>query len=99
MPYFQKAGFAARVVLNYRGDYRLVLEYFRGTDVYVADRTTMDVNASYEFNGLIAQPTLLVQVDNLINEPEIQYGGGNEDRLLFHNLSGRTVPLGLSMEL
>jgi TonB-dependent receptor len=99
VPYFQKAGFEARVALNYRGDYLLALEDFRVNDTYVADRTTVDINASYEFDGLIGQPTLLVQVENLTNEPEVQYGGGNEDRLLFHYLSGRTVGVGLSVQL
>ena len=99
VPYFQKAGFEARVALNYRGDYLLALEDFRVNDVYVDDRTTVDVNASYEFDGLPVQPTLLVQVENLTNEPEVQYGGGNEDRLLFHYLSGRTVTFGLSVQL
>ena len=41
----------------------------------------------------------MVQVENLTNEPEVEYAGGNEDHLSFHYLSGRTVSVGLSMEL
>jgi len=97
-PYFQKAGFEARVAVNYRGDYLLALDDAAVNDTYVDDRTTVDVNASYQFEELLAQPTLMVQVENVTNAPEIEYAGGNEDRLSFHYLSGRTVSVGLSAE-
>jgi TonB-dependent receptor len=98
VPYFQKAGFEARVAVNYRGDYLLSLDDAAVNDTWVDDRTTVDVNASYQFEGLLAQPTLMVQVENVTNAPEIEYAGGDEDRLSFHYLSGRTVSLGLSAE-
>jgi TonB-dependent receptor len=98
VPYFQKAGFEARVAVNYRGDYLLALEDSPVNDTYVADRTTVDVNAKYEFADLPGQPTLLFQAENVTNEPEVEYAGGNEDRLLFHYLSGRTIGVGLSVE-
>ena len=98
VPYFQKAGFEARVAVNYRGDYLLSLADAAVNDTWVDDRTTVDVNASYQFESLLAQPTLMVQVENVTNAPEIEYAGGDEDRLSFHYLSGRTVSLGLSAE-
>jgi TonB-dependent receptor len=98
VPYYQKAGFELRVAVNYRGEYLLSLAESRVNDTYVADRTTVDVNAKYEFTDLPGQPTLLFQAENVTNEPEVEYAGGNEDRLLFHYLSGRTVGFGVSVE-
>jgi TonB-dependent receptor len=99
VPYFQKGGFQARLAVNFRGDYLLALDDAQVNDTYVDDRTTVDINTSYQFEGLLAQPTLMLQVENLTNAPEIEYAGGREDRLSFHYLSGRTVSLGLSVEL
>ena len=96
VPYFQKAGFEARVALNYRGDYLLALDDTRINDTYVAERTTVDINASYAFEGLLGEPTLLFQVENVTNEPEVEYAGGNTSRLVGHYLSGRTVTVGVS---
>jgi len=62
----------------------------------VDDRTTVDVTTRYQFVGLLAQPTLMVQVNNATNEPEVSYTG-QEDRLRSHYLSGRTVTLALSV--
>jgi len=98
VPYYQKGGFELRVAVNYRGEYLLSLAESRVNDTYVADRTTVDVNAKYEFTDLPGQPTLLFQAENVTNEPEVEYAGGNEDRLLFHYLSGRTVGFGVSVE-
>jgi TonB-dependent receptor len=98
VPYYQKAGFELRVAVNYRGEYLLSLAESQVNDTYVADRTTVDVNAKYEFTDLPGQPTLLFQAENVTNEPEVEYAGGNEDRLLFHYLSGRTVGFGVSVE-
>jgi hypothetical protein len=41
----------------------------------------------------------MVQVENLTNAAEVEYAGGNEDNLSFHYLSGRTVSVGVSVEL
>ncbi|NBB88030.1 MAG: TonB-dependent receptor [Bacteroidetes bacterium] len=98
IPYFQKSGFEARVAFNYRGDYLLGVSNSPLLDAYVDDRTTVDVTARYQFVGLLAQPTLMVQVNNATNEPEVSYTG-QEDRLRSHYLSGRTVTLGLSVNL
>ena len=99
VPYFQQGGFQARLAINYRGEYLLGLDDTPVNDTYVDDRTTVDVNTSYQFENLLAEPTLMLQIENLTNAPEIEYAGGNEDRLSFHYLSGRTVSLGLSVEL
>ncbi|PQJ34908.1 TonB-dependent receptor [Salinibacter sp. 10B] len=98
VPYFQKGGFEARVAINYRGDYLLSLSEFAVNDTYVAERTTVDFNASYQLEGLIGNPELLVQVENVTNEPEVEYAGGDTNRLSSHYLSGRAVAIGLSME-
>jgi len=98
IPYFQKQGFEARVAFNYRGDYLRGVSNTSLLDPYVDDRTTVDVTARYQFVGLLAQPTLMVQVNNATNEPEVSYTG-REDRLRSHYLSGRTVTLGLSVSL
>jgi len=96
IPYFQKSGFEARVAFNYRGDYLLGVSNSPLLDAYVDDRTTVDVTTRYQFVGLLAQPTLMVQVNNATNEPEVSYTG-QEDRLRSHYLSGRTVTLALSV--
>ncbi len=97
-PYFQKGGFEARVAVNFRGDYLLALEDEPANDVWVKDRTTVDINTSYQFAGLLGKPELMFQVENATDAPEVEYAGGNEDRLNFHYLSGRTVTLGLSAQ-
>jgi len=96
IPYFQKSGFEARVAFNYRGDYLLGVSNSPLLDAYVDDRTTVDVTTRYQFAGLLAEPTLMVQVNNATNEPEVSYTG-QEDRLRSHYLSGRTVTLALSV--
>ncbi|WP_263820825.1 hypothetical protein [Salinibacter sp.] len=98
VPYFQKGGFEARVAVNFRGDYLLALEDEPANDVWVKDRTTVDINTSYQFAGLLGKPELMFQVENATDAPEVEYAGGNEDRLNFHYLSGRTVTLGLSAQ-
>lgn len=95
IPYFQKAGFEARVAVNYRGDYLLGLDDSPVEDTYVDDRTTVDVNARYKFDGLLAEPELIMQVENVTNAAEVEYAGV-EDNLEYHFLSGRTLTIGLS---
>ncbi len=95
IPYFQKSGFEARVAINYRGDYLLGLDDAPIEDTYVDDRTTVDVNARYKFSGLLAEPELIMQVENVTNAAEVEYAGV-ADNLEYHFLSGRTVTIGLS---
>lgn len=98
IPYFQKQGFEARVAWNYRGSFLEDLGDIPAEDEYVSDRTTVDVDASYQFAGLFGQPEFFVQVENLTDAPEVFYDGQPE-HLAFHYLSGRTVTLGLSVNL
>jgi len=99
VPYFQSSGFEARVAINYQGEY---LEDIDGSstleDEYFASRTTVDVNTTYQFDALPGQPELLLQVENFTNEPEVVRTGVARN-LNFHYLSGRTVTLGLSLNL
>jgi TonB-dependent receptor len=99
VPYFQSSGFEARVAINYQGEY---LEQIDGSspleDEYVGSRTTVDVNTTYQFDALPGQPELLLQVENFTNEPEV-IETGVANNLNFHYLSGRTVTLGLSVNL
>jgi TonB-dependent receptor len=99
VPYFQSSGFEARVAINYQGEY---LEQIDGSspleDEYVGARTTVDVNTTYQFDTLPGQPELLLQVENFTNEPEV-IETGVANNLNFHYLSGRTVTLGLSLNL
>lgn len=48
-------------------------------------------------SGPAALPELVLQVENLTDEPEVEYAR-QEDRLVFHFLSGRTITVGLSTE-
>lgn len=95
IPYFQQAGFEARVAVNYQGDYLASLDDVPAEDTYVDDRTTVDVNARYQIENLFGDPEFLVQVENLMNVAEVEYDG-QEDHLAYHYLSGRTVTIGFS---
>jgi TonB-dependent receptor len=97
IPYFQQGGFEARVAVNFQGEYLAGLDDTPAEDTYVDDRTTVDVNASYQAEGILGQPELLVQVENLTNAPEVEYAG-QPGHLAYHYLSGRTVTVGLSTE-
>ena len=98
IPYFQKQGFEVRVAWNYRGEFLSDLGDIPAEDEYVDDRTTVDVNARYQFSSLLGRPELMVQVENLTDAPEVFYDG-QPNNLAFHYLSGRTVTLGLSVNL
>ena len=98
VPYLQTGGFEARVAINYQGEY---LDDIDGgsplEDEYVGERTTVDVNATYQFETVPGAPELVLQVENVTNEPEVTRAG-RAGRLGFHYLSGRTVTVGLSTE-
>ena len=98
IPYLQTGGFEARVAINYQGEY---LEDIDGSspleDEYVGDRTTVDLNATYQFQTVLGEPELLLQVQNITNEPEV-FQTGRASRLGFHYLSGRTLTVGVSTE-
>ncbi|WP_263788073.1 TonB-dependent receptor [Salinibacter grassmerensis] len=98
IPYIQTGGFEARVAVNYQGDY---LEDIDGSspleDEYVGDRTTVDVNATYQFQRVLGKPELILQVQNITNDPEV-FQTGQTKRLGFHYLSGRTLTVGISTE-
>jgi TonB-dependent receptor len=98
IPYIQTGGFEARVAINYQGEY---LEDIDGSspleDEYVGDRTTVDINATYQFQTVLGEPELLLQVENITNEPEV-FQTGRASRLGFHYLSGRTLTVGVSTE-
>ena len=98
IPYVQTGGFEARVAINYQGEY---LEGIDGSspleDEYVGDRTTVDINATYQFQSVLGEPELLLQVQNITNEPEV-FQTGRAKNLGFHYRSGRTVTVGLSTE-
>jgi len=97
-PYYQAGGFEGRVAINYRDDYLVNIDDDGPLeDTFVDDRTTVDINARYEFADLLGQPTVMFQVENATNEPEVEYEG-RENALGFHFLSGRTFTLGLSAQ-
>jgi TonB-dependent receptor len=98
VPYFQKQGFELRVAWNYRGEFLSDLGDIPAEDEYVDNRTTVDVNARYQFTSLLGRPELVVQVENLTDAAEVFYDG-QPNNLAFHYLSGRTVTLGLSVNL
>ena len=70
---------------------------FELEDEYVGDRTTVDINATYQFQTVLGEPELLLQVENFTNEPEV-FQTGRASRLGFHYLSGRTLTVGVSTE-
>lgn len=98
VPFFQKSGFEVRAALNYQGDYLEDLGDSSESDAYIDDRTTVDLTANYSFTGLLGEPELFLQIENLTNEPEVTYAG-QESSLGFHYLSGTTTTVGLSVQL
>jgi TonB-dependent receptor len=98
VPYVQTGGFEARVAINYQGEY---LDDIDGSspleDEYVGERTTVDLNATYQFQTVLGEPELLLQVQNITNEPEV-FQTGQANTLGFHYRSGRTLTIGLSTE-
>ncbi len=98
IPYIQTGGFEGRVAINYQGEY---LDQIDGSspleDEYIGERTTVDMNVTYQFENTLARPELLLQVENITNAPEVIEVGPSRT-LNFHYLSGRTVTVGLSTE-
>ncbi|MEF8796645.1 MAG: TonB-dependent receptor [Salinivenus sp.] len=98
IPYLQTGGFEARVAINYQGGY---LDQIDGSspleDEFIGERTTVDVNATYQFESLLGEPELLLQVENITNQPEVTEVGPSR-ALNYHYLSGRTVTVGLTTE-
>lgn len=96
--YFEKWGFSARVASRYRSDFLAEVEGF-GADreyKYARGERLTDLQLGYEFQqGALKGLSFLLQVNNLNNEPYIEYevGTGRDTKL---DEYGRTVLFGVN---
>jgi iron complex outermembrane recepter protein len=96
--YYEKFGFSARVASRKRGEFIAEIEGF-GADrefKYARGETLTDLQLGYEFQtGMLKGLNLLLQVNNLDNEPYREYdaGSGRDTKL---DEYGRTILFGVS---
>jgi len=89
--YYERGRLSARVAYNYRDTY--LLEQFGPADnaIYVEGHGRIDVSASYRLaEGL----SLTANLANLTEEGRYEYST-QPDRVMLHQLEGRTISLGL----
>lgn len=96
IPYYQRAGFEARMALSYQSAFLASVGDEAFTDEYVDERLTLDLTGSYSFYGDRLQ--VQAQLRNLTNETERFYQG-TRDRRLAHIETGRSYSLGLTVNL
>ena len=96
--YYEKYGFGARIATRYRSEYIGEVTNFaneRGLRYVDADMIT-DAQLSYMFSeGMLEGLQLLVQVNNLTNEPYIAYSV-NKSRLMDYQEYGTQYLLGVN---
>ncbi len=96
VPYYQIGPVEVRYALNYQSEFLDEVGSEAFEDFYGDERLTMDLSGRYEFaNGRVQ---LNAYVRNLTNEAVIEYQG-RSNRRSYHELTGRTFELGLSVQL
>lgn len=98
--YYERYGFSARISQRKRSDFRGEIQGFGGdrTDRYIRGEEIIDAQVGYSFaDGTALQGlSVLLQVNNLDNEPYREYFPGNGDLPRFYSEYGRQVLLGVT---
>jgi iron complex outermembrane receptor protein len=97
--YYEQGGFQARVSVRHRSRFRGEVSGI-GTERlirYAVGETLVDAQIGYEFReGPMQGLGLLLQAQNLTDEPFITYEAGDERRVIDHQTYGRRILLGVS---
>jgi iron complex outermembrane recepter protein len=98
--YYEKQGFSARVSQRHRSDFLGEVQGFGGdrNKVYIKGEDVVDMQIGYSFaeGGSLEGLSLLLQVNNLTDEPYQQYFATQDDLPQFYAEYGRTTLLGAS---
>lgn len=97
--YYENNGFSGRVSSRYRSDFLGEVTGFGASrDLkMIQAETVTDAQVSYAFDdGQLAGLTLLLQANNITDEPFVRTEDGNETKVLEHQVYGRTFMLGAS---
>ncbi len=89
--YYERGGFSARVAYNYRDTYLKNQFGPANNPIYVDGQGRIDISVGYRMeNGL----ALTANVANLTKQGRYEYSG-QSDRVMLHQLEGRTFTAGL----
>lgn len=96
--YYENDGFSARVSSRYRSDFLGEISGFgNGRDLRMIEaETVVDAQVSYSFSGRYEGLTLLLQANNLTDEPFVRVEGEDNRRVIEYQRYGRTYMAGLS---
>ena len=95
-PYYQVGPLELRFALNYQSEFLDEVATDALEDIYGDERLTIDISGRYEF--MEGRLQLNAYVRNLTNEADREYQGRRSFRS-YHELTGRTFELGLSVQL
>lgn len=97
--YFEKSGFSARASMRYRSGFLAEVVGFGVSRVnrMAKGETVVDAQVGYEFqSGPLEGLGILLQGQNLTDEPFVTYEAGDERRVIDYQSYGRRYLLGLS---
>ncbi|EHR41174.1 TonB-dependent receptor [Alishewanella jeotgali KCTC 22429] len=96
--YYENDGFSARVSSRYRSDFLGEISGFgNGRDLRMIEaETVVDAQISYSFSGRYEGLTLLLQANNLTDEPFVRVEGDDSRRVIEYQRYGRSYMAGLS---
>ncbi|EJI86699.1 TonB-dependent receptor [Alishewanella aestuarii B11] len=96
--YYENDGFSARVSSRYRSDFLGEISGFgSGRDLRMIEaETVVDAQISYSFSGRYEGLTLLLQANNVTDEPFVRVEGDDSRRVIEYQRYGRTYMAGLS---
>lgn len=96
--YYENDGFSARVSSRYRSDFLGEISGFgNGRDLRMIEaETVVDAQISYSFSGRYEGLTLLLQANNVTDEPFVRVEGDDSRRVIEYQRYGRTYMAGLS---
>lgn len=96
--YYENEGFSARVSSRYRSDFLGEISGFgSGRDLRMIEaETVVDAQISYSFSGRYEGLTLLLQANNITDEPFVRVEGEDSRRVIEYQRYGRSYMAGIS---
>jgi iron complex outermembrane recepter protein len=97
--YYERYGWSARTSVRYRSDFLGEVAGFGNARVYrqADDETIVDAQLGYTFReGSLEGLSILLQANNLTDEPFITWESENSERVIDYNRFGRRFLLGFS---